>query len=612
MVSSVKMGVGFFSLITLYYYKDFALKQQFVALFEQAFTALQVDGVIPSHLTPSIQLERTRDSAHGDFACNIALILAKPCALKPRDLAEKFAEKLRASPDLQRVDVAGPGFINLFLPSHAYQNVVQTVLHQAEHYGHAEKNSKDSILIEFVSANPTGPLHVGHGRGAAYGSTLANLLAAAGHSVFCEYYVNDAGRQMDILAVSVWLRYLELCGESFVFPSNGYKGDYVFDIAADVHRAHRDRFRVAAILVFEGVTPDASQENGDKEQHIDDLIRNSKRLLGEEAFRIVFNAGLVVILGDIRQDLAQFGVTYDRWFSELSLYEGQPSDVDRAIAHLVDGGHTYEQEGALWFRSTAFGDEKDRVLIRENGQKTYFASDVAYHWNKLTRGFSRLINIWGADHHGYIPRVKAAIQALGGDPNRLSIQLVQFATLYRGSERLQMSTRSGEFVTLRELRQEVGKDATRFFYTQRRSEQHLDFDLELAKSHSTDNPVYYVQYAHARIHSVLKQLADRDLTWEFDKNTNWSLLNNPHEMDLLQCLARYPEVIEVAAANYEPHQVVYYLRELAQTFHTYYNEHKFIVEDIALRQARLSVVMAVRQVLQNGLMILGVSAPEVM
>jgi arginyl-tRNA synthetase len=275
-------------------------------------------------------------------------------------------------------------------------------------------------------------------------------------------------------------------------------------------------------------------------------------------------------------------------------------------------GHTYEQEGALWFRSTTFGDEKDRVLVRENGQKTYFASDVAYHWNKLGRGFSRLVNIWGADHHGYIARVKAAIQALGGDPARLSIQLVQFATLYRGTERLQMSTRSGEFVTLRELRQEVGKDATRFFYVQRRSEQHLDFDLELAKSHSTDNPVYYVQYAHARIHSVLKQLADRDLTWQFDDKTDWALLNNAHEMSLLHALARYPEVIEVAAANYEPHQVVYYLRELAQAFHTYYNEHKFIVEDVALRQARLSVVMAVRQVLQNGLAILGVSAPEVM
>ncbi|OUD14656.1 arginine--tRNA ligase [Thioflexithrix psekupsensis] len=588
------------------------MKQQFAALFEQAFIALQTEGVIPSHLTPAIQLDRTRDSAHGDFACNIALILAKPCGIKPRDLAVKFVEKLSSAPDLQRVEVAGPGFINLFLHPQAYQKTVKTILMQADQYGCGAKGSKDSVLVEFVSANPTGPLHVGHGRGAAYGSTLANLLMAAGHSVFCEYYVNDAGRQMDILAVSVWLRYLELCGESFVFPSNGYKGDYIFDIAADVHREHKDRFRVAAALVFADVTPDATQENGDKEQHIDDLIRNSKRLLGLESFRIVFNAGLQVILEDIRQDLTQFGVTYDRWFSELSLYDGQPSDVDQAIAQLIKTGHTYEQEGALWFRSTTFGDEKDRVLVRENGQKTYFASDVAYHWNKLGRGFSRLVNIWGADHHGYIARVKAAIQALGGDPTRLSIQLVQFATLYRGTERLQMSTRSGEFVTLRELRQEVGKDATRFFYVQRRSEQHLDFDLELAKSHSTDNPVYYIQYAHARIHSVLKQLADRDLTWQFDDKTDWALLNNAHEMSLLHTLARYPEVIEVAAANYEPHQVVYYLRELAQAFHTYYNEHKFIVEDVALRQARLSVVMAVRQVLQNGLAILGVSAPEVM
>lgn len=578
------------------------MKQHLLHLLQQAISQLKEFSLVPPDLNVDIQLEKTRDPKFGDFACNVAMQLAKQLKQKPREIAELILKHLPHSKKITKVEIAGAGFINFFLASNAFLQIIDDVLNAGEQFGkQPSKNQK--IQVEFVSANPTGPLHVGHGRGAAYGAALGNLLETAGFNVHREYYVNDAGRQMNILAASVWLRYLELCGEIFSFPSNGYKGDYVFDIAATLHRENGLAFHFSISKIFENIPADAPE--GDKELHIDALIEKAQTLLGLEKYEIVFQAGLQAILEDIREDLEQFGVTYHKWFSERSL------NAEQAIEKLKESGFTYLQEGALWFRSTAFGDEKDRVLVRDNGQATYFASDVAYHLNKLSRGFDHLINIWGADHHGYIPRVKAAMQALGANPDKLTVLLVQFATLYRGKEKIQMSTRSGEFVTLRELREEVGKDATRFFYVLRKSEQHVDFDLELAKSQSNDNPVFYIQYAHARICSVFRQLEEKGFKWERNQAT-LSLLTDTHEQNLLVNLMRYPEIISVAAQNYEPHQIAYYLRELATDFHTYYNACQFIVEEITLRNARLTLIKSVQQVLQNGLKILGVSAPETM
>lgn len=582
------------------------MKHHLNALLTRALASLQAKGLIAQGLNLSWTMERTRDPRHGDFACNIAMLLAKTVGMKPRGLAESLLKEFPIHDELiAKMEIAGPGFINIFLTPEAYQHMLDQILDEKEAYGQSQWGAGRSILIEFVSANPTGPLHVGHGRGAAYGAALANLLTVAGYQVHREYYVNDAGRQMDILATSIWLRYLELCGESFTFPSNGYQGDYVWDIAAHVHRQHVRALHCPVEEVFAHLPPDAPA-GGDKEVHIDALIERTKHLLGE-TYQEVFQAGLQVILEDIRRDLEQFGVIYDHWFSEAHL----APKIPQAIEQLTRKGHTYEKEGALWFRSSDFGDEKDRVLIRENGQLTYFASDIAYHLNKLERGFDQLINIWGADHHGYIPRVQAVLSAFGADAHRLTVLLVQFATLYRGQERLQMSTRSGEFVTLRELREEVGRDAARFFYVQRRSEQHLNFDLNLAKSQSVDNPVYYIQYAHARCVSVFRRLAETSWIWSHHLAT-FKQLTTSQEQTLLITLSRYPEVIESAAAAYEPHQLTYYLRELAQHFHNFYEVHKILIEDEVLRDARLSLVAATRQVLYNGLTLLGVSAPEVM
>ncbi|HHH38575.1 MAG TPA: arginine--tRNA ligase, partial [Sedimenticola sp.] len=431
---------------------------------------------------------------------------------------------------------------------------------------------------------------------------------AVGFSVHREYYVNDAGRQMDILATSVWLRYLELCDEELAFPANGYRGDYIWDIAATLHRDHGEAYKFAAGEVFAGLPAD-EPAGGDKERHIDALIARARELLGDNRYRFVFELALSTILDDIREDLELFGVHYDEWYSERTLTES--GAVNRAIERLRSAGHLYEKEGALWFRSTTFGDEKDRVIERENGQTTYFASDIAYHMDKLERGFERVVDVWGADHHGYVPRVKAALEALGADPSQLDVLLVQFANLYRGGEKVQMSTRSGSFVTLRELRKEVGRDAARFFYVMRKCEQHLDFDLDLAKSQSSDNPVYYVQYAHARICSVLRQAGEKGVAVEPSSGTeNLERLREAHEQNLLKRLSRYQEVVEASALNEEPHQLTQYLRELANDFHTYYNAHQFLVADAALRDARIKLILATRQVLRNGLLLLGVSAPE--
>ena len=586
------------------------MKEHISDLLAQAVRRLQADGTLPAEIEYINVPEHTRNPEHGDFASNVALGLARSAGLKPRELAGKIAAALPGSDRIARVEVAGPGFINFFLASDAHQDVVNRILDAGEAYGRSTVGSGRRVQVEFVSANPTGPLHVGHGRGAAYGAAVADLLAAAGFQVHREYYVNDAGRQMDILATSVWLRYLELSGEKFTFPSNGYKGDYVFDIAATLHRENGDTFRKPADKVFEDIPPD-EPAGGDKEVHIDSLIERAKSLLGKDHYRRVFDLGLTIILDDIRQDLEEFGVVYEEWYSEHTLTER--GLVDRAIERLKGSGHVYEKDGALWFRSTDFGDEKDRVIVRENGQKTYFASDIAYHLDKMERGFERVIDVWGADHHGYVPRVKAALSALGRDPSKLDVLLVQFAILYRGGEKAQMSTRSGEFVTLRSLRREVGNDAARFFYILRKCEQHMDFDLDLAKSQSSDNPVYYLQYAHARICSVLRLADEKGLTRDRERGRrSLRLLSEPHEQALLASLARYPEVIEAAALSYEPHQLAYYLRELANDFHAYYNAHVFLVESDDLRDARLNLIDAARQVLANGLGLLGVSAPQVM
>ncbi|MGD8408496.1 MAG: arginine--tRNA ligase [Thiohalophilus sp.] len=586
------------------------MKSKLQALVSQAIASLQSDGTLPTDVSPSIQIDRTRDPSHGDLACNIAMLLAKPAKARPRDLAEKIVAALPADPAVSQVEIAGPGFINFFLSEDAFHAVIPAILEAGEAYGHSTVGNDKRVQVEFVSANPTGPLHVGHGRGAAYGAAVADLLSAAGFQVHREYYVNDAGRQMDILAASVWLRYLELAGEELEFPVNAYKGDYVWDVAAKLHREHGDRFRHAWKVVRQPLPADES-EGGDKEEYIDAVIQQAKQYLGADDYRFVFATGLDYILDDIRDDLAQFGIAYEEWFSEHSLTDS--GAVSKALQRLRESGHTYEKNGALWFRSSDYGDEKDRVLVRDNGQTTYFASDIAYHMDKMERGFDRVIDVWGADHHGYVPRVKAALQALGDDPKKLDVLLVQFAVLYRGGEKIQMSTRSGEFVTLRQLRKEVGADAARFFYVMRKCEQHMDFDLDLAKSQSKDNPVYYIQYAHARVCSALRKLEEKG--WQYDPaeaQQQLSRLTTSHEQSLLTSLSRYPEVIETAALAHEPHQLCHYLRDLANDFHTYYNEHKILVDESPLRNARLALSLATRQVIANGLGLLGVSAPESM
>ncbi|MDH5484747.1 MAG: arginine--tRNA ligase [Gammaproteobacteria bacterium] len=586
------------------------MKHAIETLLTQAVSALKSAGTLPADLQANIQLSRTKDQSHGDFATNLALMLSKPAAKNPRELAQMLVDALPENSAIVKVDIAGPGFINFFVSQDNTLSVISTVLNQAETYGLSNIGAGRKVQLEFVSANPTGPLHVGHGRGAAYGATVADLLEAIGFDVHREYYVNDAGRQMDILATSVWLRYLQICEVEITFPSNAYKGDYVQDIARDLLAQH-DRNLVHPTAAVMHDIPADEPDGGDKEIHIDALIMRCKTLLGDDAYLQLFDLGLNIILDDIREDLAGFGVTYDEWFSERTL--AQRGLIKQAIDRLQATGYIYEKKGALWFKSTEFGDEKDRVVVRDNGQATYFASDIAYHMDKMERGFDRVIDVWGADHHGYVPRVKAALKALGDDADKLDVLLVQFASLYRHGEKVQMSTRSGSFVTLRELREEVGNDAARFFYVMRKCEQHMDFDLDLAKSQSSDNPVYYIQYAHARICSVFRQLAEKNIQHDIPQgNEHLNLLTESHEVALINSLSRYPEYVEKSALNEEPHQLAHFLRDTANELHTYYNAHQFIVEDATIRNARLNLITATRHVLCNGLKLLGVSAPEKM
>jgi arginyl-tRNA synthetase len=563
------------------------------ALLEEA-----IRKVAPASLAPGIVLEKPRLAEHGDYACNVALQLAKQLKRAPREIADRLVAALPESPHLERAEVAGAGFINLFLKRSFKQQIVNRILEAGNGYGRGLLGQRKKVLLEFVSANPTGPLHVGHGRGAAYGASLASVLTAAGFDVTREFYVNDSGRQMDILALSTWLRYLELCGKAVPFPANAYQGQYVRSMAHAIHTEHGARFGRD-----EGVFTTALAE-ADEEARLDALIELAKRTLGVD-YDTIHGFALKEQLKDGRTDLAEFGVTFDDWFSERSLYDS--GRVERALQRLEERGHVYEKDGARWFRSTTYGDEKDRVVRRENGQYTYFASDIAYHLEKFERGFDIAINVWGADHHGYIARVKGALAALGLNPERLTIALVQFAVLYRGGQRVSMSTRSGEFVTLRELRNEVGNDAARFFYVLRKADQHLDFDLDLAKSQSNDNPVYYVQYAHARVCSVLGQ-------WGGDAaelaGADVAALASEHETALLARLLEYPDAVENAARDLSPHLIAFYLRELAAEFHSYYNATRLLVEEESVKRARLALAGAVRQVLRNGLALLGVSAPD--
>ncbi len=583
------------------------VKTQLTALLQQALSS-----VAPSAADTPIQLERPRDPTHGDFATNLAMQLAKALKKNPREIANQLLAELPASALVTHAEVAGAGFINFKLDAGTKTSVVKAVLSEGENFGRSTLGGWQKVQVEFVSANPTGPLHVGHGRGAAYGASLSSLLTFAGWDVTREYYVNDAGRQMDILGLSTWLRYLDQHGVAVPFPPNAYQGAYVRDMAAQLKHAHADKYVRSAEAVLAGTPglPDAARADDEAKQqrelHLDALIAKAKELLGPD-WAYVHQHALSEQLADCRDDLEQFGVHFDVWFSEKALYD--TGLVARCVDLLEKKGHLYVQNGARWFKSTAFGDEKDRVVQRENGLYTYFASDIAYHLNKFERGFDKVINIWGADHHGYIPRVSGAVKALDLDAEKLQVALVQFAVLYRNGQKASMSTRSGEFVTLRELRGEVGNDACRFFYALRKSDQHLDFDLDLAKSQTNENPVYYIQYAHARICSVVNQwpgepaaLAEADL----------SLLSNPRELAIANQLAQFREVIETAARDLAPHMIAFYLKDLAGEFHGWYNAERMLVDDEKLRDARVALAAAVRQVIRNGLAILGVSCPESM
>jgi arginyl-tRNA synthetase len=592
------------------------LKAIIEQLVSAALAALPADLLSAEARAQAPEIERTRDSTHGDYATNVAMKHAKAARKNPRQLAEAIIQALPADPAVARVEIAGPGFINFHLSPAAYHAELGRVLDEGAAYGSRPRGTGEKILLEFVSANPTGPLHVGHGRHAAYGAAVANLLTAAGHTVHREFYINDAGRQVDILAASVWLRYLERIGETVPFPSNGYKGEYLAPIAAGLEAEYSQKLRRPAAALTEGLPPD-EPEGGNKDTYIDAVIARARELLGEDGFRKVVDHALAGMVADIREDLAEMGVTFDRWYSERTL--ATSGAIDEALRRLEQHGHTYRKDGALWFRASAFGDDEDRVVERENGVRTYFASDIAYHLDKKLRGFDRLIDVLGADHHGYVARVRGGLTAMGEPGECLEVMLLQLVSLYRDGVKVAMGKREGNFVTLRDLRREVGNDACRFYYVMRSHDQQLDFDLELAKRRSAENPVYYIQYAHARVASVLRQLADRGLAHDPAIGRGaLARLVEPHEHKLVVSLTKYPEVMALAAATRSPHTLVNYLRELANDFHGAYsagNENpafRFIVEDAELRDARLALLLAAREVIHNGLSVLGVSAPETM
>ena len=533
--------------------------------------------------------------------------LAKAARKNPRELAQAVVAALPKNVLVTSAEVAGAGFINFRLAKDAWFAALKDVAAQGDAYGRSSVGAGRKVMVEFVSANPTGPMHVGHGRGAAYGATLGNLLEATGHNVYREYYINDAGRQIDILAISVYLRYLELTGETIAFPSNGYRAEYILPVARALHAQRGAALKRPAAEVTRGAPPDAPA--GDKDKHIDGLIENARRLLGAAEFDSIVVFARDAMMADIRNDLDEYGVRFDRWYSEREL--NRSGAIDKALDVLRASGRVYTKDGAEWFKSTEFGDDEDRVVVRANGEKTYFASDIAYHFDKHQRGHDLLIDVWGADHHGYVSRVRGALVALGIPGDCFEVCLMQLVSLFRGGEKLAMGKREGNFVTLRDLRTDVGNDACRFFYLLRSHDQALDFDLELAKSRSNENPVYYIQYAHARVASVMKQLGSKGYSYDAGA-AHLPLLTNAYEQAVITALSKYPEIIEHAALARAPHALVHFLRDLANTLHTYYNAEQFIVEEPGLRNARLTLVLAVQQVIRNGLGILGVSAPDSM
>jgi arginyl-tRNA synthetase len=569
---------------------------------DEALITLKEDKFLPQAVSVNYQIDIPKSIAHGDYSSNVALLLAKPCSKSPRVIAETMRDILLKYETFEEVVVAGPGFLNFKISDRSLFTIIGEILELKNDFGCSTIGASKKVQIEFVSANPTGPLHVGHGRGAALGSALSSIYTACGFEVVKEYYVNDAGRQMDILAASVYLRMKEETGRESTYPSLCYQGDYVRRLAVDYLKSSTLNIRMEEFAF------DEVELKGETDSDLDNLIGEIKAVLGLENFAQLKAYAASVITGSIREDLENFRVDFEEWYSEQKMHDF--GLIDSVLSSLETKGHTYSRDKATWFRSAALGDEKDRVLIRENGAKTYFAADVAYHFEKFNKGFARLVNIWGADHHGYVARVRAALTALGCREKRLEIILVQFASLIKNKEPVAMSTRSGEFVTLRELVEEVGVDAARFFYLMRRSDQHLEFDLDLAVSRSNENPVYYVQYAHARICSILESSEEYDPTvWQLEFG---DVLSETSERKIAVLLARYPEVVISAMKTNEPHQITQYLREVAQEFHSYYNAHKILAEDTRLRNARLSLIYCIRQVLVNGLQLLDISAPRSM
>tara|TARA_B110000014_G_C20126860_1_gene601345 strand:- start:13556 stop:15349 length:1794 start_codon:yes stop_codon:yes gene_type:complete len=569
-----------------------------------------------------IEISETKNKIHGDFSTNIALILAKELNKSPIELAEILISSFTKIQNLEKTEIAGPGFINFFISDHSHLKIISIVHLEGNKFGRIESTSKSlNILIEYVSSNPTGPLHVGHGRGAAYGSTISNLLRATGQSVEEEYYVNDFGRQMDILTLSVFIRYIERWKELEIsYPENCYQGEYIKQIAFKLPKPNNSLHQLYSNEFLEELVKKTKDCSNDKA--LDELtnftkgwkINYKKKEKQQPEFEEIREYSLHSILSNIQKDLESFGVKHNNWFYESTLYDDKKSDsVDIVVKDLKSKKLIFEKEGAIWFRSSAFGDDKDRVVIRENLEKTYFASDIAYHHNKYNRGFDKIINIWGSDHHGYFPRVSGAIEALGHDKDKLHIIFVQFANLIRNKKKVSMSTRGGNFVSLNELINEVSQDAARFFYIMRKADQHLDFDLDLAKDQSKDNPLYYIQYAHARICSILKESSNEfNSEIALEREDYLGFLNSPAEIELCKQLKVYPEIIRNAAEKYEPHLVCYFLRELASNFHSYYNNERILIKDKELQSSRLLLIGAIKQVMANGLEIIGVSAPESM
>ena len=553
------------------------MKQVLVTLLERSIQSAIAAGLL-SAAAPRIEVEWTKDPSHGDYASNVAMILASQNRKNPREIAKIISEGIDDSVQvLEKVEIAGPGFLNFFIREGCWSSLLKRVDSEGDRYGSAGFGKGRRIQVEFVSANPTGPLHIGHARGAVVGDVMANILAAVGYDVFREYYINDAGNQMNNLGKSVLLRYRELLGRTVDFPEGCYKGDYIRDLAAELLK-----------------------RDGERYLDMDD----------EEAIPPLTTYAGAAILEGIKEDLRIFGVVFDLYFSERELY--REDGVKSLLRTLQEKDFIYSEGNALWFRTTAFGDEKDRVVVRQNGDPTYFAADIAYHRNKFLRGFETVIDIWGADHHGYIPRMSAAVQALGQEKDALKVILVQLVNLLRDGKPVAMSTRSGEFDTLRQVVDEVGKDAARYNFLMRRSDSHLDFDLELAKRQSNENPVYYVQYAYARICSIIRMAAERGFAPPLYDNAEVSLLKLPEEIELIKAITRFPEVVDGAARTLEPHRLTFYLNDMAAIFHSYYNKNKVISDNGVLTEARLFLVKSVRTVLKNALTLLGVSTPEKM